>query len=136
MRSGYLNEMCDECAEAAMLGMKTSCCGDEMSEPVETCDMCGMPMQDNLCDCCEEKLHGYGSSDHIDHSGHEHDHFVQQPNVKIHSMKESYSFDKFMDNILLKENRKVQTGDSAMRKRAERHQERPMNRIVFGVNKL
>jgi len=43
-----------------------------------------------------------------------------------------FTFDKFMDKIVLEENKKRPTGDSPMRERAKRHQERPMGRIRFG----
>lgn len=43
-------------------------------------------------------------------------------------IKESY-FDKFMDSILISESHKPQKQDSPIRKRIERHQERPLNRI-------
>lgn len=46
-------------------------------------------------------------------------------------MGEGVSFDKFMDRILLKETRKVPAGDSPLRERAHRHQERPLGRIRF-----
>jgi hypothetical protein len=45
---------------------------------------------------------------------------------------ESYGFDKFMDSILLSENKKNKLkceADSAQRERARRNQERPLHRI-------
>jgi hypothetical protein len=47
---------------------------------------------------------------------------------------ESFTFDKFMDSILVKEVRHPQNPDSPNRERARRHQERPLNRIKFGGN--
>ena len=46
-------------------------------------------------------------------------------------LKESY-FDKFIDSILISESKtKESSPDSLIRKRIERHQERPNNRIYF-----
>jgi hypothetical protein len=51
--------------------------------------------------------------------------------AKKNDVKESFTFDKFMDAILIKESRNVPKGDSPNRERAKRHQERPLNRIKF-----
>lgn len=50
---------------------------------------------------------------------------------------EGYEFDKFMDNIILKEGRagnpnRLNGVDSPQRERARRHQEKPINRIKWG----
>ncbi len=47
------------------------------------------------------------------------------------SVKESY-FDKFMDSILISEKRPLQLKDSPIRKRIERHQDRPGNKTIWG----
>lgn len=47
---------------------------------------------------------------------------------------ESYIFNKFMDDILIKETKFLDKSDSPNRERAKRHQERPLNRIKFGSN--
>ena len=47
----------------------------------------------------------------------------------------TYTFDKFMDNIIISESKKKPAGDSPIRERAKRHQERPLNRIRFGGGK-
>lgn len=47
-------------------------------------------------------------------------------------LKESSYFDKFIDSILISETKKINNNeDSPLRKRIERHQERPINRIYF-----
>jgi len=43
-----------------------------------------------------------------------------------------FTFDKFMDKIVLEDNKERPTGDSPMRDRAKRHQGRPMGRTCFG----
>ncbi len=53
---------------------------------------------------------------------------------------ESIGFDKFMDDLLLKEGvhknkARAMGGDSPQRIRAARHQERPLGRIVYGAKK-
>lgn len=53
---------------------------------------------------------------------------------------ESIGFDKFMDDLLLKEGvhkskARSMGGDSPQRIRAARHQERPLGRIVYGAKK-
>jgi len=119
------DDMCDDCAQAAMMGMKPACCDDVAVEieifDEDTCDMCGMPMQDNLCDCCAGAMSM--SPGKVD--------------VVHHGMNESFEFDKFMDNILVKESssRSLARGDSPIRERARRHQERPINRTRYGVIK-
>lgn len=48
---------------------------------------------------------------------------------------EGVGFDKFMDNILVSEGRlrtPVREEDSPLRRRAARHQDRPLNKIRFG----
>lgn len=48
---------------------------------------------------------------------------------------ESFTFDKFMDSILISENKRVPLRcepDSPQRIRAKRNQERPLGRIRFG----
>lgn len=47
----------------------------------------------------------------------------------------AFTFDKFMDSIVLRENKRGLTNDSPIRERAKRHQEKPLNRIIFGVKK-
>lgn len=47
----------------------------------------------------------------------------------------SFTFDKFMDSIVLRESKRHPTGDSPVRERARRHQEKPLNRVIFGVKK-
>ena len=119
----------DECAEAAETGIETSCCGDDHEDDVDHCDMCGMPMVDNLCDCCADNMrhtHGHGH-------GHGHDDHDGMGIMYTIGLKETYSFDKFMDNILLKENKRTNKGDSPIRERIRRHQEKPLNRIRYGV---
>ena len=119
MKYGYLNEMCDECAEAAAMGVETSCCGDDHGSEVEVCDMCGMEMQDNVCDCCAASMHNHDQPMKFKFAGV--------------ALGERYEFDKFMDDILIRESRKPHFGDSPMRKRALKHQERPINRTRYGV---
>jgi hypothetical protein len=46
------------------------------------------------------------------------------------SKNESY-FDKFMDSILISEKKNPIVGDSPLRKRIERHQDRPGNKTIF-----
>lgn len=136
MKFGYLNEMCDECAEAAEMGVETSCCGEESMEvEMDTCDMCGMPMQDNLCDCCADaasEMLGHGGHNHGGGHGH-HGHHEHDEEVVHVSLGERYEFDKFMDNILIKESRRPRLGDSPLWERVRRHQDRPNNRIRYGV---
>ena len=55
---------------------------------------------------------------------------------EIHSEgAQVFTFDKFMDTIVLKESKRAPTGDSPIRERAKRHQERPLGRIRFGGGK-
>lgn len=51
--------------------------------------------------------------------------------VDDESMAEN--FNKFMDDIIIKENRRCTGEDSPQRERARRHQERPLGRIRFGA---
>lgn len=51
------------------------------------------------------------------------------------SQNESYGFDKFMDSILISENKRKTikcASDSPQRERARRNQERPLGRTFFG----
>lgn len=66
----------------------------------------------------------------------------KQDNVELDEMIDdetsdepvSECFDKFMDDILIKENRRPESSaDSPIRERARRHQERPLGRIRYGV---
>lgn len=120
------DEMCDECAEEMEMGMgpNPSCCGEESDEPVY-CNVCDMPIESGVCDCCV----GMTSTGHAMQTPtipHE----IDVVDIRMH---EGFQFDKFMDNILIKESHKVVRGDSPMRERARRHQEYPINRIKYGV---
>jgi DnaJ-class molecular chaperone len=58
---------------------------------------------------------------------------------RLHGVKqEGFTFDRFMDDIIIKEgaglNKKTKTvSDSLQRVRARKHQERPLGRIRYGV---
>lgn len=51
---------------------------------------------------------------------------------KVHKEAQAFTFDKFMDSIVLSEGKRAPAGDSPNRERAKRHQERPLGRIRFG----
>jgi hypothetical protein len=55
-------------------------------------------------------------------------------------LPEGFEFDRFMDKILIQESAEIQRphrrdADSLMRERANRHQDRPMNRTRYGVKR-
>jgi len=54
---------------------------------------------------------------------------------EVQTEGQQFTFDKFMDSIVLKESKRVPAGDSLIRERAKRHQERPLGRIRFGGGK-
>jgi len=69
----------------------------------------------NLCPCCDEPKSECSCDKNC-------------KDCDCKRVSESF-FDKFMDSILISETRKVPLGDSPLRKRIERHQEKPLNRI-------
>jgi len=102
----------------------------------DTCDMCGeetpefelldMEEMGLLCPACAEEIEleatDGGTAD-------------TEPPARQMGENVNY-FDKFMDNILISEGRynrvkPTVVEDSPMRKRAARHQERPLGRIRF-----
>jgi hypothetical protein len=76
---------------------------------------------ENKCECCGEKKSECSCDADCDCDCKK-------------EVKESFTFDKFMDSILIKEVRHSPKADSPNRERARRHQERPLNRIKFGGN--
>lgn len=58
--------------------------------------------------------------------------YVYDEDALTYNTNESFTYDKFVDDILLKEGRKsIKTFPSEARKRVEKYQERPLNRIRY-----
>lgn len=108
----------------------------------DACDMCGeetpelldMEEMGVLCPACAEEAELQAMEDERDARAD----YAADMKMDARRMGESVNdFDKFMDKILIEEghNRVKPTvvEDSPMRKRAARHQERPLGRIRFGV---
>lgn len=101
------------------------------------CDGTGeMPDMDALCPICN----GWGTVDGNPRNK-THDNFDTDYNVREGdnvSEGKGLQFDKFMDNILVKEGRttvRQKQEDSPLRRRAALHQDRPANRTVIGPRK-
>jgi hypothetical protein len=81
---------------------------NELQEYGDNCECCDAPRKD--CSCAPDCKCGCSGMT----EGHR------------------FNFDKFMDRIVISESKQRPTADSPLRKRAQRHQERPLNRIKFG----
>jgi hypothetical protein len=82
--------------------------------------------EDKGCPCCDSK-----EEDCTCDAGCKKCSCTKKKGANNKNVKESFTFDKFMDSILIRESRSVPKGDSPNRERAKRHQERPLNRIKF-----
>lgn len=106
-------ECCDACGEYFNAADKRgavcpTCTGLEESKIVESCTDCGVPVEEygNICtQCMESKV--------------------------VHVKNESFSFDKFMDDIVIHEikaSNKINS-DTPQRERLRRYHEKPLNRM-------
>lgn len=107
----------------------------------DICDMCGqvvpedqlMPMGagSQVCAQCAEK----GSADGRAEKELAQRDYVADMAMDARRMGEGVGFDKFMDRILVNEGHlraPTREEDSPQRRRAARHQDRPLNKIRFG----
>lgn len=109
-------ECCDVCGDyfdaADTRGALCPSCSkvEEDVVVVENCQECGTRIEEygNICTGCVTE-------------------------VSIELKNEAYTFDKFIDSIVIAEQRKNQKVDSdtPMRERIKRHQEKPLNRTKY-----
>lgn len=75
--------------------------------------------KEGKCECCDKKKEDCECD-------------ADCPNCDCKKKNESFTFDKFMDAIVIQELHRRPMNDSPNRERARRHQERPLNRIKIG----
>jgi hypothetical protein len=121
------DELCPECEGVGLMDCpECGGTGEEYEKPCEECaGQCTVP-----CYSCD----GSGSTTGAEGGMENHLPNVVEPSVRT----EGFTFDRFMDDIIIKEgaglNKKTKTvGDSPQRARARKHQERPLGRIRYGV---
>ncbi len=120
---------CPECQGEGQVECM-ACDGTGDDEFDEMCDECG-GMGEAFCDACDGD--GQITAGEVGPEPAA----AGMMNTLPPPTTEGFTFDRFMDNIIIKEgasNTKVKTlADSPQRVRARKHQERPLGRIRFGV---